>query len=70
MYIIDFLIYNRWGEKIFESQDFTPNDITRCLGMETYKGQEAQVDNYAFYCSAKMPDGQIKIYKGTVALLR
>lgn len=69
MYIIDFLIYNRWGEKIFESQDFTPNDITKGWN-GTYKGQEAQVDNYAFYCSAKMPDGQIKIYKGTVALLR
>lgn len=69
MQIIDFLIYNRWGEKVFEAQDFVPNDISKGWdGM--YKGENAQVDNYAYYCSVRMPDNQIKVYKGTVALLR
>lgn len=71
--IIDFQIFNRWGEKVYEAQNFTPsnnpNDNSRGWN-GIYKGEPAQVDEYVYYFSAKMPDGQIKIYKGTFALLR
>lgn len=69
MQILDMLIYNRWGEKVFEVQNFAPNDSTK--GWNGYfKGEPAQVDNYVYYITVKMPDDKIKAYKGTFALLR
>ena len=69
MQILDLLIYNRWGEKVFEAQNFAPNDSSK--GWNGYfKGEPAQVDNYVYYITVKMPDDKIKVYKGTFALLR
>lgn len=78
MQVIDFVIFNRWGEKVFESVNFTPTYVVSTGAPTdpskgwngTYKGQPAQVDNYVYFFTAKMPDGEVKIYKGTFALLR
>lgn len=78
MEVLSFVLFNRWGEKVFESANFVPTFIS---GTNTatdatkgwngiYKGQLAQVDNYVYYFTAKMPDDKVKIYKGTFALLR
>jgi len=67
--VLDFIIYDRWSEKIFEAKNFAPND--KNAGWKgLYKGEFAAVDNYAFYYLVKLPDGKIKSYKGTVALIR
>lgn len=69
MQVIDFLIFNRWGEKVFESKDFVPGDLANGWN-GLFKGEPAQVDNYVYYFTAKMPDDKLKIYKGTFVLLR
>jgi gliding motility-associated-like protein len=67
--VTDFFVFDRWGEKVFESHTFTPGDISK--GWDgTYKGKEAQVDIYMYYYNAKLPDNTIKSYKGTVTLVR
>lgn len=67
--VIEFIIYDRWSEKIFESKNFAPND--KNAGWKgLYKGEFAAVDDYAYYYLIKLPDGKIKSYKGTVALFR
>ncbi|MBK9791889.1 MAG: gliding motility-associated C-terminal domain-containing protein [Sphingobacteriales bacterium] len=69
MLVIDFVIFNRWGEKVFESENFVPRDATK--GWDgTFKGQPAQQDSYVYFFTAKMPDGEVKVYKGTFTLLR
>ncbi len=78
MVVIDFVIFNRWGEKVFESKDFpptynvatnAPTDITKGWN-GLFKGELAQQDDYVYFFTAKMPDDEVKIYKGTFALLR
>lgn len=69
MLVIDFVVFDRWGEKVFESQNFVPRDATK--GWDgTFKGEPAQQDNYVYFFTARMPDGEVKVYKGTFALLR
>ena len=67
--VISFLIFNRWGEKVYEAENFAPNDSTKGWN-GTYKGENCQVDHYVYYYSVKLPDDKVKIYKGTFALLR
>jgi gliding motility-associated-like protein len=60
----ELLIFNRWGELIFES-----NDIERGWdGM--YLGAEAQEGVYSYKLYAKMPNGDRKRAIGRVTLLR
>ncbi len=69
MLVIDFVIFNRWGEKVFESENFVPRDATK--GWDgTFKGEPAQQDSYVYFFTARMPDGEVKVYKGTFTLLR
>ena len=69
MQIIDFLIFDRWGEKLFDSHSFIPGDATKGWDGK-FKGKESPLDVYVFTCTAKMPDDKIKSYKGTVSLVR
>ncbi|HRH56367.1 MAG TPA: gliding motility-associated C-terminal domain-containing protein [Chitinophagales bacterium] len=69
MKVLEFAVFNRWGEKVFESKDFVPGDVSN--GWKgTYKGENCQVDHYVYYFTVKMPDDKVKTYKGTFALLR
>lgn len=56
-------IFNRWGERIFETNDFK----TGWNG--TYKGIKADADTYVWYCNFTKAgkDGKLK---GTVVLIR
>ena len=67
--VLDFIIFNRWSEKVFEAKNFAPND--KAFGWNgTFKGEASAMDHYAYYFIIKLQDGKIKTYKGTVALLR
>ncbi|HMW13449.1 MAG TPA: gliding motility-associated C-terminal domain-containing protein [Chitinophagales bacterium] len=67
--VLRFIIFNRWSEKVYEADNFTPNDITKGWN-GTFKGEPAQQDNYVYYFTVKLPDNSEKTYKGTFALLR
>ncbi len=58
------LIYDRWGNKVFES-----NDIL--IGWDgTYKGQPAQVDAYGYYFEGECFQEDKIVLKGNVTLLK
>ncbi len=58
------VIYDRWGEKIFEANsldDFWDG---------TFKGQEMPTETYGFYLNVTCPNGTFLEKKGNVTLLR
>lgn len=58
------LIFNRWGELIFESRDVT-------IGWDGYyRGQPAKQDVYVWKCNAKFSDGSAFSDAGDLTLLR
>jgi gliding motility-associated-like protein len=65
-YIKDFYIriYNRWGEKIFESFDLTQN------WDGTYKGEMSKVDAYAVIVTTTGVDNERRVHRGTITLVR
>jgi len=60
---LQFFIYNRWGNKVFESSN--PND---CWD-GTFKGNPAEAGNYVYYIKAKTACGPVE-RKGNVLLIR
>lgn len=63
------MIYNRWGLKVFEANNVKPNDPAS--GWDgTYKGEYAPVEVYGYEVVAKFNDGNKKILKGNVTLLK
>lgn len=57
-------IFNRWGEKIFDSQN-------QWLGWDgTYKGEAQSPGVYTFYVESIYLNGKVKNKKGTVTLIR
>ena len=63
------IIYDRWGEKIFEANNILPDDPL--LGWDgTYKSKPSQNEVYAYLVIAKYANGEEIKYKGNVTLLR
>lgn len=61
---IEFIIYNRWGEKVFETTDIA-------TGWDgTYKGSPMNIGVFVYYIKGKLKDGKEIIKKGNVTLLR
>jgi gliding motility-associated-like protein len=58
-----FKIYNRWGEMVFEAK--TPTDTWN----GTFRGSEMPSDVYIYFIQAKV-NGEVKLYKGDVTLIR
>ncbi len=62
--LLQFRIYNRWGEEVF----FT-DDIRK--GWDGYyNGQLQNIDNYSYYVEAEMFNGQVQSKKGQIMLIR
>ena len=61
---IQFEIFNRWGHKIFQTNDkFGEWD-------GTIKGAPAPMDTYIYYVIANYNNGEVRKYKGTFTLIR
>ena len=59
-----FAVYNRWGEKVFETDD-------RSIGWDgTYKGRDLSPDVYGYYLEARCFNGETYFKKGNVTLTR
>ncbi|MFY9310167.1 MAG: gliding motility-associated C-terminal domain-containing protein, partial [Bacteroidia bacterium] len=58
------IIYNRWGEKVFES-----NDPERAWD-GTYNGKLVDVGVFAYYIDATLNNGEKTIKKGNISLIR
>ena len=62
--LIEFNIYNRWGELVYFS-----NDMKK--GWDgTYKGKPQNIDTYVYYTRVELYSGKILTKKGTINLLR
>jgi gliding motility-associated-like protein len=61
---IYFAVYNRWGEKVFETTD-------KNIGWDgIYKGKAADVGVFGWYLKVKCYDGNERFKKGNVTLIR
>lgn len=60
-----FLIFNRWGQKVYEADD---DPLSGWDGM--FKNQPAASDTYVYTATLRYPDGRQEIAKGDVMLLK
>ena len=59
-----FRIYNRWGEKVFETHD-------KNIGWDgIYKGELQEMDAYTYSADATLVNSQVVHLKGNITLLR
>ena len=62
--LLQFRIFNRWGEEVFFSDDLYK-------GWDgTLKGKVQNSDTYSYYVEAEMYDGSIRTKKGNLMLIR
>ncbi len=68
--LIEFLqIYDRWGEKVFETQNTPPNKPE--FGWNgTFNAQKMNPGVYVYYAKVKLGDGSEQILKGDFTLIR
>ncbi len=60
-----FLIFNRWGQKVFEAGEGNGNGWNG-----TFKGEPAASDTYVYTATLVYPDGRKETAKGDVILLK
>ena len=62
-------IYDRWGNKLYHNENFSPNDP-----VAGWDGQSAGRDMnnavFVWVAETEFIDGQIRLYKGDVTLIR
>jgi gliding motility-associated-like protein len=64
-----FKLFDRWGELIYEDQNFSVNDITR--GWDgTFRGQPCDPAVFVWVLEAEYLDGRIELLNGNVTLIR
>lgn len=67
--IRSFVIYDRWGEIVFQKNNFAANDAT--AGWDgRYKGKLLSPDVYVYTCEIQCLNNEILRYKGDVTLLQ
>ena len=63
------LIFNRWGEVVFERKNFSVNDPS--VGWDgTYKGKKATPDVYIYQIEIVCDNGETIKYAGNIALIQ
>ena len=63
------VIYDRWGNLVFETRDFQPNDPA--AGWDgNWNGMAAQPGVYVFLAKVRFLDGVVLNYSGDISLLR
>ncbi|MFZ1750537.1 MAG: gliding motility-associated C-terminal domain-containing protein, partial [Saprospiraceae bacterium] len=66
--IITFVIFDRWGNKVFEKNDYVP-DPTGTDGWDgTHGGRALDPGVYVYYSLARFDDGKDIEYSGSVTL--
>ncbi len=64
-----FQIYSRWGELVFENNNFAPNIAS--LGWDgTHKGKVLEADVFTYVAIVDFIDGVDVLYKGDVTIIR
>ncbi len=67
--IKSFLIFNRWGETVFQYYNFPPNDPA--FGWDgRHRGQDLNPGVFVWYAEIEFLDGSTDLYKGDIILTR
>lgn len=67
--IKSFLVFNRWGETVFENYEFLPNNPTE--GWDgRFRGQPLNAAVFVYYLEVEFIDGETELFKGDVMLMR
>lgn len=66
--VLRLLIFDRWGELVYENSNFDPNGDYGWDG--TFRGQPLNPAVYTYMVEILFLDGQVELYTGTVQLLR
>jgi len=67
--ILTLKIFDRWGECVFERDNFLPNDDK--LGWDgRFKGKFMNPATFAWMAQIKFIDGNTKIFKGSVSIIK
>jgi len=64
-----FQVYSRWGELIFERNNFEPN-LASLAWDGTYNGKLLDSDVFTYIATVDFIDGVDAFYKGDVSLIR
>jgi len=67
--IKSFQIFDRWGEMVFQDQNFQPNDPAHGWNGR-HDGKLMVPAVFAYYAEILMIDGRVLLYKGDVTLVR
>jgi gliding motility-associated-like protein len=63
------VIYGRWGEKVFERNNFIAGDPSDCWN-GTYQGMASPSGSYVYFIEMECPTGGLFVRKGSVVLIR
>jgi gliding motility-associated-like protein len=64
-----FLVFDRWGEKVYQFEDFDPKDPSR--GWDgTFRGQLMNQGVFVWFAEIELTDGSTKVLEGDVTLVR
>jgi hypothetical protein len=62
-------IYDRWGSLVFENRNFQPNDLASGWG-GTARGEPVNPGVFVWYAEIVFRDGQVRLLKGDVTVVR
>lgn len=63
-----FLVFNRWGETVWEYYNFTPNDPATGWNGE-HRGQMMDPGTFTWFAEVEFVDGLVEIFEGSVVLM-
>ncbi len=67
--IENFSVYDRWGNQLYEANNYTPNDPK--IGWDgTFRGSNVSEDIYIYTAQIRLKNGKIKKFAGDVKLFR
>lgn len=65
----EFAVFNRWGQKVFQSQNVAPNNPAFGWNGKV-NGKEALPGGYVYYVNVSFANGTQQLFKGTLVLIR
>lgn len=67
--VVSFQVYDRWGERMFLSEDFMVNEES--IGWDgTFRGKEMPPGVYTWVVEARLAEGVIEVYSGNSTLIK
>jgi gliding motility-associated-like protein len=66
-----FLIFNRWGETMYEHYNFVPEPTPDNIGWDgTHRGEKMNPAVFTWFAEIEFIDGVVEIFEGDLVLLR